>query len=36
MPKLTGMAGFELGSGFHINPVPPEDAARFLRDTPGD
>jgi UDPglucose--hexose-1-phosphate uridylyltransferase len=36
MPKLTGMAGFELGSGFHINPVPPEDAARFLRDTPAD
>jgi UDPglucose--hexose-1-phosphate uridylyltransferase len=33
MPKLTGMAGFELGSGFHINPVPPEDAARMLRDT---
>jgi UDPglucose--hexose-1-phosphate uridylyltransferase len=33
MPTLTGVAGFELGSGFHINPVPPEDAARFLRDT---
>jgi UDPglucose--hexose-1-phosphate uridylyltransferase len=32
VPKLVGMAGFELGSGFHINPVPPEDAARFLRD----
>jgi UDPglucose--hexose-1-phosphate uridylyltransferase len=36
LPKLTSVAGFELGSGFHINPVPPEDAARFLRDTPGD
>jgi UDPglucose--hexose-1-phosphate uridylyltransferase len=36
MPKLTGVAGFELGSGFFINPVPPEDAARFLRDTPTD
>jgi UDPglucose--hexose-1-phosphate uridylyltransferase len=33
LPKLTGLAGFELGSGFHINPVPPEDAARLLRDT---
>ena len=33
MPKLTGIAGFELGSGFTINPVPPEDAARMLRDT---
>jgi UDPglucose--hexose-1-phosphate uridylyltransferase len=36
LPKLTNLAGFELGSGFHINPVPPEDAARFLRDTPAD
>src|SRR5262249_38323632 len=34
VPKLTGVAGFEIGSGFHINPVPPEDAARFLRDAP--
>jgi UDPglucose--hexose-1-phosphate uridylyltransferase len=33
MPKLTGIAGFELGSGFTINPVPPEDGARMLRDT---
>ena len=32
-PKLTNLAGFELGSGFHINPMPPEDAARVLRDT---
>ena len=32
LPKLVGLAGFELGSGFHINPVPPEDAARLLRD----
>ena len=31
MPKLTHMAGFELGTGFFINPTPPEDAARFLR-----
>lgn len=32
MPKLTMVAGFEWGSGFYINPVPPEEAARFLRD----
>jgi UDPglucose--hexose-1-phosphate uridylyltransferase len=31
MPALTQVAGFEWGSGFHINPVPPEDAAAFLR-----
>jgi UDPglucose--hexose-1-phosphate uridylyltransferase len=32
MPKLTKIAGFEWGSGFYINPTPPEDAARFLRE----
>lgn len=32
MPKLTSFAGFEWGSGFYINPTPPEDAAKFLRD----
>lgn len=32
MPKLTMIAGFEWGTGFYINPVPPEDAARFLRE----
>ena len=32
MPKLTRIAGFEVGSGFYINPVPPEEAARFLRE----
>lgn len=32
MPKLTKVAGFEWGTGFYINPTPPEDAARFLRD----
>jgi UDPglucose--hexose-1-phosphate uridylyltransferase len=26
------MAGFEWGSGFFINPTPPEDAAQYLRD----
>jgi UDPglucose--hexose-1-phosphate uridylyltransferase len=32
IPRLTRVAGFEWGSGFYINPVPPEEAARFLRD----
>ncbi len=32
MPKLTMIAGFEWGTGFYINPTPPEEAARFLRD----
>ena len=32
MPKLTRVAGFEWGSGFYINPTPPEEAAQFLRD----
>ncbi len=31
-PRLTRVAGFEWGSGFYINPVPPEQAAAFLRD----
>lgn len=31
IPRLTRTAGFEWGSGFYINPVPPEDAAAFLR-----
>jgi UDPglucose--hexose-1-phosphate uridylyltransferase len=30
-PALTKVAGFEVGSGFYINPVPPEEAARHLR-----
>ena len=32
MPRLTRTAGFEYGSGFFINPVPPEEAAQFLRE----
>ena len=32
MPKLTKVAGFEWGTGFYINPTPPEEAAQFLRD----
>lgn len=31
-PKLTNVAGFERGTGFYINPTPPEEAAKFLRD----
>ncbi|MGP0630628.1 galactose-1-phosphate uridylyltransferase [Nitrospina sp. 32_T5] len=31
MPKLTKLAGFEAGTGFHINPVSPEEAADILR-----
>ncbi|HUI41799.1 MAG TPA: galactose-1-phosphate uridylyltransferase [Terriglobia bacterium] len=32
MPKLTKLAGFEWGTGFYINPTPPEEAAKFLRE----
>ncbi len=32
IPKLTKFAGFEWGSGFFINPTPPEEAAKFLRE----
>jgi len=32
LPKLTKMAGFEWGTGFYINPTPPEEAAAFLRE----
>jgi UDPglucose--hexose-1-phosphate uridylyltransferase len=35
MPKLTNVAGFEWGSGFYMNPTPPEEAAKFLRDIKG-
>lgn len=33
IPKLTHVAGFEWGSGFYINPTPPEVAAKHLRET---
>jgi len=32
MPRLTKVAGFEWGTGLYINPVPPEEAARQLRE----
>jgi UDPglucose--hexose-1-phosphate uridylyltransferase len=36
IPKLTRVAGFEWGTGFFINPTPPEEAAKYLRgETPG-
>ncbi len=31
MPRLTKLAGFEWGTGFYINPTPPEMAAEQLR-----
>jgi UDPglucose--hexose-1-phosphate uridylyltransferase len=35
MPRLTRIAGFEWGSGFYINPTPPEVAAETLREVEG-
>ncbi len=32
MPKLSRTAGFEWGTGFYINPMPPEKAAAHLRE----
>lgn len=34
IPRVTRLAGFEWGTGFYINPVEPETAARYLRDVP--
>jgi UDPglucose--hexose-1-phosphate uridylyltransferase len=31
IPRLTQVAGFEWGTGFYVNPTPPELAARTLR-----
>ena len=36
IPRLTRVAGFEWGTGFYINPVPPEQAARFPAQTTVD
>jgi UDPglucose--hexose-1-phosphate uridylyltransferase len=33
IPRTGQVAGFEWGSGFFINPTPPEEAASFLRDS---
>ena len=32
MPRLTRVAGFEWGTGFYICPLPPENAAEYLRE----
>jgi UDPglucose--hexose-1-phosphate uridylyltransferase len=32
IPKLTTVAGFEWGTGFYVNPTPPELAAQALQD----
>ncbi|MDI6801389.1 MAG: galactose-1-phosphate uridylyltransferase [Thermodesulfovibrionales bacterium] len=32
LPRVTKRAGFEWGSGFFINPTPPEEAAKFMRE----
>jgi UDPglucose--hexose-1-phosphate uridylyltransferase len=34
LPRLTRPAGFEEGSGFYINPTPPEEAAELLARAP--
>ena len=34
IPRVTKTAGFEWGTGFYINPVPPEEAAKFMRELP--
>ena len=31
IPRITRVAGFEWGTGFYINPTPPEEAAQVLR-----
>lgn len=31
-PRVMQVAGFERGSGFYINPTPPENAATYLRE----
>jgi UDPglucose--hexose-1-phosphate uridylyltransferase len=36
IPRLTRIAGFELGSGMFINTVLPETAAEFLRNVQAD
>lgn len=32
IPRIIRTAGFEWGTGFYINPVPPEQAAQYLRE----
>ena len=35
LPILTRVAGFEWGSGFYINPLPPEDACKSVKEAAG-
>ena len=35
MPRLSKVAGFEWGSGFYVNHVPPESAAKYLKQPGG-
>jgi len=35
VPTLSSIAGFERGTGFYINPMPPENAAAYLRKALG-
>jgi UDPglucose--hexose-1-phosphate uridylyltransferase len=32
VPQLSGVGGFEIGTGCYINPVLPEDAAKVMRE----
>lgn len=32
LPRLTRQTGFDWSTGFYVNPTPPEDAARFLKE----
>ena len=32
IPRLTKIAGFEWGTGFYINPTPPEEATAYLKE----
>lgn len=36
VPRTIRTGGFEIGSGIAINPTPPEDAARMLREAEGE
>lgn len=33
IPRLTQIGGFEWGTGCHVNPIAPEEAAKYLRET---
>jgi UDPglucose--hexose-1-phosphate uridylyltransferase len=32
LPHVTRASGFDLGTGYYVNPTPPEEAAEFLRE----